>query len=99
VHFSFNFHQKLPFHILETSFQDHKKKIWNRYRKWQEDHPISRETFALLMTGKGLQDSEDNDNDDENKENSDLEDQFDLNTEMEWNNSKRLSQQFEGKFL
>ena len=84
--------------FLESLGRDHKKMIWNRYRKWQEDHPISRETFALLMTGKGLQDQEDNENDEENKENVGLEDKFDFNKEMEWNKNKRLSQQFEGNY-
>ncbi|XP_078495091.1 uncharacterized protein LOC100177622 [Ciona intestinalis] len=50
---------------LPGSLNEHKNDILLRHMKWQNEHPISRDTFALLMTGR--EEEDDNENDDVDK--------------------------------
>lgn len=83
------------------SCKDHKRKIWNSYKKWQENHPISRETFALLMTGRDLNEDEDDNSDDSNEDSNDSEseDKFDIRERINTYFLKRHSSREEPGYL
>ncbi|CAK8697437.1 unnamed protein product [Clavelina lepadiformis] len=84
---------------LKRSHLEHKKKILEIYKRWHEEHPISRETFALLMTGREIEEEVENDEESvsENEEEEDEEEILELRDRIDSYVFRRDSEQGESR--
>jgi len=60
--------------VDQNSVEEHRRAVIRKYRKWQEEHPITRETLSLLMTGRESNEDDENAEDEKVSQKKDCDD-------------------------